>query len=100
MRFIVKDHTAEELAKEFETNTTYLSKYLKEVKGTNFTQYLNKLRINYIIEKLETDPVYLSYTIEGLSQSCGYNSVQTFNRAFEAHTKMKASEFLKQLKNS
>ncbi|WP_431190641.1 AraC family transcriptional regulator [Flavobacterium circumlabens] len=36
--------------------------------------------------------------MQALSEICGYNSVQTFTRAFTAYTKMKPSDFIKELK--
>ena len=87
------------LATEFKTNSNYLSKVINEIKGTTFTQYTNMLRIEYILEKLETDKKFSQYTIQALSEFSGYNSVQTFTRAFTYQTKMKPSDFLKELRN-
>jgi AraC-like DNA-binding protein len=96
-RFL-KNHTLETLALVFNTNTRYLSFVINETKRCSFVQYVNKLRMEYIIEKLEKNNAYLKYSIQGLSDSAGYNSVDTFNRAFKEHTKMNPSEFIKQLK--
>jgi len=98
--FLNSDLTVDILAIEFKTNSNYLSKVINETKGVNFTQYINTLRIKYIIEKLETDKKYLNYTIQGLSEFSGFNSSQTFTRAFINCTKMNPSEFIKQVKNS
>jgi AraC-like DNA-binding protein len=98
--FLKKEYTVEMLASEFKTNSTYLSKIINEIKQNNFTQYINALRIEYIIEKLETEKKFLLYTTQALSEISGYNSVQTFTRAFTNHTKMKPSYFIKELKNN
>lgn len=97
--FLDDEYSVEMLAFEFKTNSTYLSKVINEMKEQNFTQYINTLRITYILEKLESDSKFLLFSIQALSDSCGYNSVQTFTRAFINHTKIKPSEYIKQLKN-
>jgi YesN/AraC family two-component response regulator len=49
--FLKKNLTLDSLAKEFQTNRDYLSKLINELKNKNFSQYLNELRINYIVEE-------------------------------------------------
>lgn len=100
LKFIEKEYTIEILASEFKTNSNYLSKVINVIKECTFTQYINNLRIEYILDKLETDKKTLNYTIQALSEICGYNSVQTFTRAFTAYTNMKPSNYIKELKNN
>lgn len=97
--YINNEYTIDSLATEFKTNSGYLSKVINETKNYSFTQYINTLRIEYILEKLETDKRHLKYTIQALSEISGFNSPQTFTRAFITHTKMKPSCFIKELKN-
>lgn len=40
------------LAAHLETNTKYLSRVIKNYKNTDFNAYINKLRIDYILRKL------------------------------------------------
>ncbi len=94
----LNNNTIETLATTFNTNSRYLSIVVNEVKGCTFIQYINKLRMEYVIEKLENKTDFLKYSIQGLSESAGYKSVETFTRAFVSHTKMNPSEFIKQLK--
>lgn len=97
-RYIEKEYNIEMLAAEFKTNSKYLSKVINTVKDITFTQYINTLRIEYILDQLQNDKKTLNYTVLALSEICGYNSVQTFTRAFTAYTKMKPSDFIKELK--
>jgi AraC-like DNA-binding protein len=98
LRFLDKECDKDLLATEFNTNSTYLSRVLTDIKNTTFTLYINSLRIEYIVEKLENDKEFLKYTIQYLSEISGYNNTLTFARAFETHTKMKPSDFINQLK--
>ncbi len=94
-----EEYTLQSLSVLWNTNQNYLSRVLNDIKNMSFTQYINTLRITYIIDKIENEKFYIDYTIQVLSDSCGYNNVQTFNRAFKEYTKMKPSDFINQLKN-
>jgi AraC-like DNA-binding protein/tetratricopeptide (TPR) repeat protein len=96
-QWFLNTYTVEELSKKMNTNSTYLSRVIKTTKGCSYPQYVNSLRMEYIIEKLVTEKDFLKYSVEALSESSGYNSVDTFVRAFLLHTQMKPSEFVKQL---
>jgi AraC-like DNA-binding protein len=54
-KFIKNNYTLNSLAKELKTNSSYLSKIINNSKEGNFTNYLNKLRIEYAINKLKRD---------------------------------------------
>ena len=89
------------LAVQFKTNTTYLSEIINREKGRNFNTYINELRINYICNKIHTNPEYLNYKISYLAESCGFNSHSAFATVFKNVTGISPSAFLKQaLKNS
>ena len=48
-----------------ETNTKYLSYIIKKHRQKDFAKAIyNELRVDYIIEKLTTDPIYRQYKIE------------------------------------
>ena len=52
-KFLSKDVSLNEIAKKFETNSTYLSKVINLKKDKNFSQYINDLRINFAIKELD-----------------------------------------------
>lgn len=82
------------LASDLNTNVTYLSSIIKKHKDQNFNGYLNELRINYLIDKLKSDPTYLKYKITHLTEICGFTSYSTFRRVFSQQVGMSLSEFL------
>lgn len=96
-RFLDKNCSLDSVAKEMDTNTTYLSKVINEKKGCNFSNYINGLRIDYGIYLLENDLVFRKYSISGMAESLGFNSTTSFTRAFTAKTNMRPSFFLSQL---
>lgn len=94
--FIERGLTSVILAKQFDTNSKYLTSVIKQYKGMNFLDYLTKLRISYITEKLYNDRKYLSYTLVSLAEECGIGSGANFNKKFEEINKMKPADFIKQ----
>lgn len=91
--------TLNSLAKDFNTNTNYLSKIINHYKDLSFTNYLNTLRINFIITELKTNSLYRKFTIKGIAEEAGFNNSESFSKAFYKVTDVKPSYFLKQLTN-
>ena len=99
-RFLKKKYTLNSLAKELNTNSTYLSKVINLEKDTNFANYLNNLKIDYAINRLSNDKQFRLYTIKAISEESGFNNQLTFSIAFHKKTKLQPSYFIKQLKNT
>ncbi len=98
-RFAKKNYTLTKLAKELDTNSTYLSKIINMTKGMNFAKYMNEIRIDYAITRLKEDKRFRSYTIKAIAQEVGFNNAQSFSIAFHKKTGINPSYFLKQLEN-
>jgi AraC-like DNA-binding protein len=91
------------LIKNLETNVicnktsfdkkTVLSAILNNAKG-NWKTYINDLRVEYAIQLLKKD--YLkNHSIISLGEKSGFNSHQSFFRAFKLKTNMTPGEFYK-----
>lgn len=87
------------LALDFKTNASYITYVIKTHKNENLTNYINKLRIDYIIQKMGTNPQYANYKVEYLAQESGFASYSTFKRIFNKKTGMDPSKFIGFLKN-
>ncbi len=98
--FIKKKYTLQILAKELETNSTYLSKIINQEKGESFSNYINNLKISYITEKLEKDSKFRNYTIKALAEEAGFNTTQSFTKAFEKKHQKSILDFIEKLENS
>ncbi|MFA7687540.1 MAG: AraC family transcriptional regulator [Moheibacter sp.] len=85
------------LAEKFKTNSAYLSKVINTYKENNFSGYLNHLRIRYLIQLLKNEPQYRHYTIQSLSELCGYTNPRHFSDAFLAETKLRPTYFMEQM---
>lgn len=98
-KFIQPGISLSGLAKSLDTNTKYLSDVINRNKEVNFNQYINELRINYIIQKMKEEPKYLNYKIYYLAEECGFSSQSSFSSVFKLVTGISPLAFIKFLKN-
>lgn len=98
-QFLERNLTQAKLAKKLKTNKTYLYNVIHFIKNKNFTQYINELRINYLLKLLKEEPKYRHYTISSLAEEVGYNNTKTFGSAFKEVTGMPVSYFLERYVN-
>lgn len=87
------------LAGRFETNTKYLSYVINTHKEKDFNNYINELRINYIIEKLKNEPQYRNYKMASLAEEIGFSSHSKFSKVFKKVTSLSPSLFIKYLQD-
>ncbi|OCA77005.1 hypothetical protein BBI01_00635 [Chryseobacterium artocarpi] len=85
------------LAGELNTNTKYLSYVINQHKSSDFKTYINRLRINYIVDKLINDEKYRQYKISILADECGFSSHSKFAAVFKAVTDFSPSAYIKYL---
>lgn len=97
LKFRQKDLTLNDLAASLNTNANYLSKIINYYKQKTFTNYLNNLRIDYIIRILRKNPKFRVYTIKALADEAGFSNPQHFSKAFFAHTGIYPSFFINQM---
>lgn len=96
--YLQKEMTLAHLSAALKTNAKYLSFIINRHKGKDFSNYINELRINYIIHKLQQDPAYLDFKIAHLSQECGFSSHSKFTAAFKSITGLAPSTFINNIK--
>ncbi|MFD1165322.1 helix-turn-helix domain-containing protein [Sphingobacterium daejeonense] len=87
------------LASYLGTNTITLSKIINTYKEMNFNDYINGLRIRYIIEKIKNEPKFEQYKISYLAEVSGFSSHSIFSKAFKKSTGVTPSQFLDYLKD-
>lgn len=83
------------VAAEIESNTKYLSYIIKKHKGKDFNKYINDLRINYIVQKINDEPKYRQYKINFLAEETGFSSHSKFASIFKSTVGVSPSEFIK-----
>lgn len=88
------------LAAQVDTNTKYLSEIINKHYQDNFNTYINKLRVNYIIGKLKSEPAYLNYKISYLAEESGFSSHSSFATIFKSITGIAPTTFIEILKEA
>ena len=89
---IHSDISLESLAKELNTNPTYLSRHINTVYGQNFRSWINSLRVAEA-QRLITEESNLS--VAEIGQRVGIPSTSTFYRQFASVTGMAPTEYRK-----
>ena len=98
-KFTNKDISLAVLAGQFETNTKYLSEIINKHYNVNFNTYINKLRINFIIDKLTNEHNFCNYKISYLAELSGFSSHSSFATVFKSITGVSPIVFIDLLKN-
>ena len=86
----------EDLALKLNVPKNELTIFLKDEIGEDFTELLNKNRVEYLKELLKAKK-YESFTIEALSEMSGFNNRRTMYYAFNKYTGMTPTEFIHEL---
>lgn len=96
-KFTAKNFTISQLATLLGTNVKYISFIIAEHHNKNFNEYINHLRIQFIIGKLYNDEKYRSYKISYLSELAGFANHSHFTKSFKKEHSILPSEFIYQL---
>lgn len=88
------------LAKILKTNIKYAARIILKHRGKKTVDYINDLKINYIITILKFQPRYRLYTTTALSEVAGFGSAQNFTRAFKSRTELTPMFFISQLQKA
>ncbi|WP_264562987.1 AraC family transcriptional regulator [Flavobacterium sp. N2155] len=87
-----------QLAVLFETNRSYLSSYINASKEKTFNDYVNQLRIDYLLAQFESNPQWIHYKISHIAELLGFPSSRSFSNAFIKCTGISPSFYIGQLK--
>ncbi|WP_034752908.1 AraC family transcriptional regulator [Chryseobacterium daeguense] len=96
--FTDKNISLSYLAAHFNTNTRYLSHVINKYKEKDFNNYINSLRIKFIVNKLADDPMYVKYKIATLAEESGFSSPNKFTMIFKKITDVSPSEYIRDLR--
>ncbi|MBQ9678378.1 MAG: helix-turn-helix transcriptional regulator [Prevotella sp.] len=84
--------TLADIAKVLNTNRTYVSNYLSQVRGETFYDYINQLRIERVsLPMMQAHP---EYKLDYVAKESGFASISTFRRAFIKLTGQTPSQFI------
>ena len=80
--FLQADLSLVTLCEKVGTNRTYASKAIKDAKGCNFSDYVNRFRLEYAVGLMKNTPKD-DIVIQNIAMQCGCGSIQTFYRYFK-----------------
>ncbi|MBQ0735795.1 helix-turn-helix domain-containing protein [Aquimarina celericrescens] len=95
--FLKQGLNSKDLAKSFGSNSSYLSKVVNTFKEKSFSNYINDLRIDFVVDRLQEDSRFRKYTIKAIAQDIGFNNSEAFAKAFYKKTGIYPSYFIKEL---
>lgn len=75
----IENLTLQDLATEFYLTVPYMSKIFKDYMGTNFTDYMNSIRLNHAISEIGKESV----TMDMLAEKSGFPNTRSFVSAFK-----------------
>lgn len=99
-QFLLYDVSLQGLAKNFHTNSNYLSRIVNMKMEKNFSQYIHDLRIEYSMEEVLSDPKFRKYTIKAIAEESGYTNAESFSRAFYKKNGIYPSYYINNLNKS
>ena len=85
------------LSEQLKTNAKYVSQVINQEKKANFNNYINALRVNYLLPKLINDAEFRNNKLSYIAISVGFNNLNTFNTAFKKRKGMLPSCFIQTL---
>ena len=97
-KFLHKEATLAALTVRFNTNSKYLSKVIYHRSGKHFADYINDLKIDYLVELLRNSSAHRNYSISSLAEEAGFTSTPRLTNAFRSKTGISFSYFLKKLR--
>ena len=99
LSYLNSDINLNQLAALWNTNRSYLSTLINKYKGKGFTDYVNQLRIEYLLKNLEEDPNWKKYKIAYLAELLGFSSSRSFSNAFLKATGISPSFYIQKLQS-
>ena len=91
--YLKQDASLEDLALKLNVSKNELADFLKKHVEENFTDLLNKNRIEYLKELLKAKK-HDSFTIEALSEMAGFNNRRSMYNSFNKHVGVTPTEFI------
>ncbi len=96
-QFLSNKCTLNYVAKKVNTNSTYFSIVLQKHKKKKFVQYITDLRIEYALQQLKNDAMFRSFDIKSIAQEVGFNTAESFSKAFKKRSGIYPSFYIKNL---
>jgi AraC-like DNA-binding protein len=92
--FLQKGYCLKEMSDDLQIPSHQLSAFLNQVLKMHFNEYMNKYRINYCLELINTN-FKGRPDLNQLAKNCGFNSRSAFTSAFRKFTGQPPFDYIK-----
>lgn len=99
-QFLTKKLSSSVMANMLKTNGKYITHILNKMYGQDFYTYINTLKINYVVDKLENDLDFREYKLSYIAEISGFSSHSKFAEVFKKIKGCSPSEYIQQIKAS
>ncbi|MGM5630366.1 AraC family transcriptional regulator [Apibacter raozihei] len=96
--FKKSDFTISELSSALNSNSSYVSRAIRMNGFSNFNNFMNSYRINYVKQQLLQNR-HQQYTLCYIYTEAGFTHQSTFNRIFKDFTELTPSQYIQEIKN-
>jgi AraC-like DNA-binding protein len=96
-KFLDPEMSLTKIASYCNCNPKYVSKIIYHYRHKKFIDYINDLRIDYIIKLIKNDHRYRNYKMKSLAEESGFKTAQHFTKAFLSRTGISATFFINQV---
>ncbi|WP_128330330.1 helix-turn-helix domain-containing protein [Apibacter sp. HY039] len=96
--FKKSDFTISELSSALNSNSSYVSRAIRMNGFSNFNNFMNSYRINYVKQQLLQNR-HQQYTLCYIYTEAGFTHQSTFNRIFKDFTELTPSQYILEIKN-
>ncbi len=94
--FLDHDFTIRKMSNDIKIPVNLLSGFLNSYYGTTFFDFVNRYRVEKVVEKMN-EPASGKFTLISIAYDCGFNSKATFNRVFKKLKGQTPSDYYKRL---
>lgn len=95
--YLKEGFTLPYVAAKIKTNTTYLSYVVNKEFQKSFSDYVNTLKINYVIHEMIHNPTYRKYSTQAIAESVGFKNAVSFSKSFHKRTGVTPVQFIKSI---
>jgi AraC-like DNA-binding protein len=93
-KFLVKNYSIKDMSNDLDIPLHHLSHIINNEFCTNYASFINNCRINYIIEHRH-DETWSQFSLEGIAAEAGFNSKNSFFKAFKIATGETPAEYFR-----
>ncbi|MEE9407766.1 MAG: helix-turn-helix domain-containing protein, partial [Polaribacter sp.] len=95
--FLQSNFDLKYVANKLNSNTSYVSKTINKNKHQSFKDYLNKLRIDFIVVELRNNSKLRRHSLDAIAKDIGYSNGSSFSKIFKKITGINPSYFIDKL---